>query len=84
MEKLIDFADKMKKTKVREPDKVLTNVRVEWVDWGGSANNRIRIERDEEGCTVKFYGKKRTIIFPDGSSIDKMEGPNLKIYLNQM
>ncbi len=84
LSKLIDLAEKGKKTKPKQPDKVLADVTVEWVDWVGSARNRKKVEQSCDDCTVKFFGKKRTIIFPDGDSINKMEGPNLKIYETQI
>ena len=73
----------MKEKKVRQPDKVLVNCCVNWVEWGGTTKQLVKIDQEECGCTVKIYGKKREIILPDGSVITKMEGPNLKIVSNE-
>ncbi len=63
----------------RMPDRILENMRVEWVDWGGTSKNRLRIENSADSCMVKFFGSKREIALPDGRVIIKMAGPNLKI-----
>ena len=76
------FEETIKPKKIREPDKVVSNAYVEWVEWGGTAKKRIKVEQAEHGCTVSFFGKKRQIVLPDGSVITKMEVPNLKIYSN--
>ena len=64
---------------IKTPDKVLENVMVNWVDWGGTSKKRIKIEQSAENCTVRFFGSKRIIILPDGEEITKMQGPNLVI-----
>lgn len=73
-----DFSPKQKKARV--PDQVLENVRVQWVEWGGTSKNMIRHEYDESGCTVRFFGSKREIVTPDGGIVIKMAGPNLIIH----
>ena len=76
-----NFAPKPPKPpKVRVPDLVLENVRVQWVDWGGTSNKRVRSESDHSGCTVKFFGSKREIVTAEGEVVTKMKGPNLIIH----
>jgi hypothetical protein len=76
---LLDAIIKISKSKIKLPDKVLEGATVKWVDWIGPSSKRVRQEDQCEGCTVRFYGAKRVIIFPDGDEITKMEGPNLQI-----
>jgi hypothetical protein len=63
----------------RQPDKVLENCSVTWVEWVGPTKNRQREDYESEGCTVRFFGQKCEIELPDGDVITKMQGPNLKI-----
>ncbi|MGD9687268.1 MAG: hypothetical protein AB7U43_09895 [Desulfobacter sp.] len=76
---LVDAIIKISKAKSKKPDKIIEGATVKWVDWVGTSANRRRQESECEGCTVKFFGKKREIICPDGYEITKMEGPNLEI-----
>jgi hypothetical protein len=75
------FEPRERKARVRTPDSVLENVRVEWVDWEGSSSCQIRRNRFAEGCTVKVFGKKHEIATPTGDIVVKMAGPNLKIHV---
>lgn len=75
-----DLTVKPRPVKEKVPDKVLENVRVEWVTWAGTSKKRIRIDNDATGCNVAFFGSKRIITLPDGREISKMAGPNLKIH----
>lgn len=65
--------------KKRVPDQILTNCNVDWVEWGGTSNQKIKISHREVGCTVHFFGKKREIILPSGKVLVKMDGSNLRI-----
>jgi len=76
-----ELSPKSAPKKARVPDQVLENVRVQWVDWGGTSKNRVRIENDQTGCTVKFFGSKREITTPDGTVLIKMAGSNLLIHV---
>lgn len=76
---LLDAIIKLSKSKIKLPDKIIEGATVKWVDWIGPSSKRVRQEDQCEGCTVRFYGVKRVIIFPDGDDITKMEGPNLQI-----
>lgn len=74
-----EAAQAAKPKPTRMPDRILENMRVEWVDWGGTSKNRLRIENSADSCMVIFFGSKREITLPDGRVIIKMDGPNLKI-----
>ncbi|GAM10427.1 hypothetical protein OR1_02716 [Geobacter sp. OR-1] len=39
-------------------------------------------EYEAENCIVKFFASKRQIVFDNGESLNKMQGKNLKIYLD--
>lgn len=66
-------------TKVGQPDRILENCQVDWVEWGGTSKQRIKVSRSAENCTVRFFGKKREIVTPGGAVLVKMCGPNLQI-----
>lgn len=42
-------------------------------------NSQRRIDHCDTGCTAEVYGQKHEIELPDGTVIDKMRGPNLRI-----
>lgn len=71
-----------KERKARQPDKILENCSVEWVEWVGTSKNPKRTDHLADGCTVHFFGKKCEIELPSGAVITKMQGANLKIVVS--
>ncbi|MDE2232514.1 MAG: hypothetical protein KGJ90_00080 [Patescibacteria group bacterium] len=50
---------------------VLTNCRVEWIEWTGSLKRPTATEMVAEGCTVSVKGQTATIILPTGKTLTK-------------
>lgn len=63
----------------RVPDRVIEDCTVEWTMWVGSSRNLHAVNRRDEGCTVRVFGQKHEIGLPNGSVVNKMSGPHLKI-----
>ena len=77
-------AVKISKIKERVPDQSLSNCEVNWVEWGGTSKQRIKVPYNATGCRVDFYGKKREITLQSGVVIVKMEGANLTIVQSEI
>lgn len=65
--------------KPREPDRVIEDCIVQWVEWVGPMKSRKRLDREAEGCRVEIFGVKHLIHLAGGRVLTKMKGPNLKI-----
>lgn len=59
-----------KRSRSRGPE-LLTNCRVEWIEWGGTLRRPTAIARSAEGCTVAVKGQTATITLPDGRLLTK-------------
>lgn len=59
-----------KKNRKCQPE-VLTNCRVEWIEWSGSLNCPTATEMVAEGCTVSVKGQTATITLPSGKTLTK-------------
>ncbi len=50
---------------------VLTGVRVEWLEWGGSRNYPTCRQQAADGCRVEIKGQTATITLPTGQVLTK-------------
>lgn len=65
--------------KPREPDRVIEDCIVQWVEWVGPMKSKKRVDHEAEGCRVEVFGVKHLIHLAGGRVLTKMKGPNLKI-----
>ena len=58
---------------------------VKWLEWQGTREHPKKVKKEDNNCTVEFYGKSTyKITFCDGNSIVKRKGTNgLFIYRNR-
>lgn len=59
------------KTGVKKAPDVLTNCRVEWIEWTGSLKRPTATEMVAEGCKVSVKGQTATITLPTGETLTK-------------
>jgi hypothetical protein len=59
------------KAGAKKSTEVLTNCRVEWIEWSGSLKRPTATEMVVEGCTVSVKGQTSTITLPGGKTLTK-------------